>query len=78
MDPMSSGPAHTYHTRLKDRQATEMGLARSDQLLSYGRLITFVAGGLLAVLWWRGSVPAWSLAFPALSFAVLMYRHDQL
>jgi hypothetical protein len=75
---MSSGPAHTYHTRLKDRQATEMGLARSDQLLSYGRLITFVAGGLLAVLWWRGSVPAWSLAFPALSFAVLMYRHDRV
>jgi hypothetical protein len=75
---MPVDPAHEYRTRLADRRTAELRLAKRDQLLSYARLITFVAGGVLAILWWRGSVPVWWLAFPAIAFAVLLRRHDRV
>jgi hypothetical protein len=75
---MPVDPTHEYRTRLADRRTAELRLAKRDQLLSYARLITFVAGGLLAILWWRGSVPVWWLAFPAIAFAVLLRRHDRV
>jgi hypothetical protein len=78
MAQMSVDPAHEYRTRLADRRTVELQLAKRDQLLSHARLITFVAGGLLAILWWRTSVPVWCLAFPAIAFVVLLYRHDRV
>lgn len=75
---MSADPGHEYRSRLAGRQAAEVELARQDQVLSYGRLATFAAAGILAVLWWRTAVPAWWLAVPGLAFAVLMHRHDRV
>ncbi len=75
---MLADPAQEYRTRLADLQAATVTLARRDHLLSLARLTTFVAGVVLAVLWWRGSVPAWWLTCPALAFAVLLHRHDRV
>ena len=67
-----------YRGRLGSRQAAAGVLAKRDRLLSHARLITFVAGAVLVVLWWRGTAPAWWLALPATAFAVLMHRHDRV
>ena len=75
---MSADPGHEYRARLADRQAAELDLAKRDRMLSYARLVTFAAGGILAVLAWRANVPAWWLALPAVAFAVLMHRHDRV
>ena len=75
---MSVDPAHEYRTRLSDRRAAELDLAKRDQLLSHARLVAFVLGGLLAILWWGSFSAAWWLAFPALSFVVLMRWHDRV
>jgi hypothetical protein len=71
-------PDDEYRARLARRQDAALTLARRDHLLSRARLITFVAGAVLAVLWWRGTVPAWWLTLPAISFVVLMHRHDRV
>ena len=63
---------------MASRQAAALALAKRDRLLSHARLITFAAGAALVVLWWRGTAPAWWLAVPAISFGVLMHRHDRV
>ena len=75
---MPVDPANEYRTRLADRRTAELKLAKRDKLLSHARLVTFVAGGVLAILWWRAAVPVWCLAFPAIAFAVLLHRHDRV
>ncbi len=71
-------PGDEYRARLGSRQAAARTLARRDRLLGHARLITFVAGAALVVLWWRGAAPAWWLALPSVAFAVLMHRHDRV
>ena len=71
-------PGDEYRLRLASRQAAALALAKHDRLFSQARLITFVAGAALVLLWWRGTAPAWWLAIPAVSFAVFMYRHDSV
>ncbi len=75
---MPLSPGDEYRARLADRQAAAGPLAKRDRLLSYARLVTFLAGAALVVLWWRGTAPAWWLALPAILFAVLMHRHDRV
>ncbi len=67
-----------YRARLGSRQVAAGALAKRDRLLSHTRLITFAAGAVLVVLWWRGTAPAWWLALPAVAFAILMHRHDRV
>ena len=75
---MFQPPGDEYRARLGSRQAAAGALAKRDRLLSHARLITFAAGAVLVVLWWRGTAPAWSLALPVISFAALMHRHDRI
>jgi len=71
-------PSADYRERLGLRQAEAGRLAARDRLLSYVRLLVFLAGGVVVVAWWRGSAGAWWLALPALAFAALVQSHDRV
>jgi hypothetical protein len=71
-------PSAEYRERLGLRQAEAGRLAARDRLLSYVRLLVFLAGGVVVVAWWRGSAGAWWLALPALAFAALVQSHDRV
>ena len=71
-------PSDEYRARLGLRQVEAGRLAARDRLLSYVRLLVFLAGAVVLVLWWRGSADAWWLALPALAFAALVRGHDRV
>ena len=73
---MSHVPADEYRARLSARRDTHLALSRSDERLSYARLAVFGAGVLLLVAVWRGWLQAWWLAVPAVTFLILVVRHD--
>jgi hypothetical protein len=71
-------PAAEYRDRLGRRQATAAELTRADLLLSRGRLATFAAAVLLAVLAWRDvASPLW-LSVPVAAFLALILKHDRV
>jgi hypothetical protein len=76
MIAVSVGPAHEYRVRRNARETSHSVLSRLDERLSYARLVVFAAACMLIVFAWRGAVSFWWLLVPALSFAVLMRRHD--
>ena len=75
---MPPEPAHEYRTRLARFESTRDRLSRRDRQFSYGRLLTFVVGGALAIAWWRGDVPVWGALLPVVLFLVLVRRHDRV
>ena len=75
---MSHVPADEYRARLSARRATHLELSRSDQRLSYARLAVFATGAALLVAAWRGWLPAWWMALPAVAFLMLVVRHDRI
>ena len=76
--PVMLSPSDEYRARLGLRQVEAGRLAARDRLLSYARLLVFLAGAVVFVLWWRGSAGAWWLALPALAFAALVRSHDRV
>ena len=75
---MRHAPADEYRFRLDARRSTHARLTRRDEQLSYGRLATFGGGIVLIVAAWRGWMPAWWIAVPAVVFIALIVRHDRV
>ena len=75
---MSSAPANEYRARLGARRETHATLTRIDARFSYARLAVFAAGVLCAVAAARGWISAWWLTIPAVTFGVLVARHDRV
>jgi MutS domain V len=75
---MSHAPADEYRARLSARRAAHMMLTRSDERLSYARLASFVAGAVVLIAAWRGWIPPWWIALPAVAFLTLVVRHDRI
>jgi hypothetical protein len=73
-----TGPGDEYRSRLARRSAHLQALTTVDARYSAARLTVFIAGVVLAILWWRGLLSAWWLAAPAIVFAVLIQRHDRV
>lgn len=71
-------PADEYRTRLGRLHVSAAALSRLDTRFSYARLCVFLAGAVLAISAWRGALPFWWVAIPAVVFAVLMHRHDRV
>lgn len=78
MAEMSIPPGDEYRARLAGRRASFAALSRRDARFSAARLATFVTAAALAVAWWQGWTSALWLAIPAVIFAVLIQRHDQV
>ena len=76
--PVMRSPSDEYRVRLGRHQTEADRLAARDRLLSYVRLLVFLAGGAVVVAWWRGSASVWWLALPTLAFAVLVRVHDRV
>ena len=75
---MSHAPADEYRARLSARRAAHHALSRSDEQLSYARLAIFATGAGMAFAAWRGWLPAWWIALPAVAFLILVLRHDRI
>jgi len=75
---MGHAPADEYRARLSARRATHLTLTRSDERLSYARLIVFAAGAIILVAAWRGWLPPWWSALPGVAFLMLVVRHDRI
>jgi hypothetical protein len=75
---MSHAPADEYRARLSARRAAHHALSRSDEQLSYARLAIFATGAGIAFAAWRGWLPAWWIALPAVAFLILIVRHDRI
>jgi hypothetical protein len=71
-------PSDEYRVRLGRRQSEAESLAARDRLLSYARLLVFLAGIVVVVAWWRGGADVWWLAVPALALAALVRVHDRV
>ena len=78
MTPVPTPSGDEYRARLDQRRAALQSHDRLDARYSAARLIVFVAGVMLALVWWRGMAAPWLLALPVLAFAVLMQRHDRI
>jgi hypothetical protein len=75
---MGHAPADEYRTRLSARRALHATLSRSDERLSYARLAVFALAIPILAAAWRDWVPAWWLALPAVSFLLLVVRHERI
>jgi hypothetical protein len=71
-------PSDEYRRRLGQRQAEAERLGGRDRLLSQGRLLVFLVGAALLVVWWRGGAGVWWLGLPVLAFAALVRVHDKV
>ena len=71
-------PLTEYRTRLAHRTAAAEQLAARDRQCSAWRLLVFVAGASVCVLWWRGAASAWWVSVPVLAFVVLVRGHDRV
>jgi hypothetical protein len=69
-------PIAEYSQRLDARRAEQRRWSQIDARFASLRLAVFGLGILFAVLAVRGSVSAWILAVPVVSFALLMKGHD--
>jgi hypothetical protein len=78
MTAVPTAPGDEYRARLDERRAALHSLTTLDARYSAARLIVFLAGAALAILWWRGVAAPWWTALPLLAFAVLMQRHDRV
>jgi hypothetical protein len=76
---MPESPRDVLRARLEERRARIAHLERSDARLAGGRLVVFLAGAVVAGLWyWGGHVsPLWLLA-PLGAFVALAVRHDRV
>jgi MutS-like protein len=75
---MSHAPADEYRARLSARRVAHMMLTRSDERLSYARLACFAVGAVVLTATWRGWIPPWWIALPAVAFLMLVVRHDRV
>lgn len=73
---MRHAPADEYRARLSARRDTHARLSGIDAQLSYARLATFVVAVLLIGAAWRGWLPPWWCAAPAVTFVGLIVKHD--
>ena len=73
---MRQAPADEYRARLSARRDTHARLSRIDAQLSYGRLATFVVAVVLIAAAWRGWLPPWWCALPAVVFVGLVVKHN--
>ena len=73
---MRQAPADEYRARLSARRDTHARLSRIDAQLSYVRLATFVVAVVLIAAAWRGWLPPWWCALPAVVFVGLVVKHD--
>ena len=64
-----------YSARLKDRRATHDALTAADARFANGRLATFGAGALLAILTWNSVISSWLLLAPLAVFLWLAHGH---
>ena len=69
-------PIAEYSQRLDARRAEQRRWSQTDARIASLRLAVFGLGILLAVGAVRGSVPAWFLLGPVITFALLMKGHD--
>jgi hypothetical protein len=70
--------ADEYRGRLAARRAAHDTLSVTDARLSHTRLATFASVVLLALFAWRSGLSPWWLLAPAVIFAWLVRRHDQV
>ena len=75
---MSQAPADEYRARLSARRTSHATLSLRDERLSYARLVVFGAVVVLAVAAWRDWLAAWWIALPAVTFLMLIVRHDRI
>src|SRR5258708_5503475 len=76
--PDSAAPHAVYTQRLAQRRQTlAVVLARQNQI---GYLRLAVAALVIACLWYtfRGPLPGWSFALPAIAFTALVWRQSRL
>lgn len=73
MDPLTE-----YRTRLEQRRATLAQIQAIDARISYGRLVVFAAGVIVAAIVWRGALSPWWLAVPLVVFVALVVYHDRI
>jgi hypothetical protein len=71
-------PSQEYRERLGRSQAEADALAKRDRWFSHARLLVFLLGGAVVILWWRGAASALWLGLPALAFAALVRSHDHV
>ena len=78
MAAVPPAPGDEYRARLDARRITHQALTALDARYSAARLIVFVAGVALAVLWWQGASAPWLPAIALVAFFVLIQRHDRV
>ena len=76
MIPVPSRPIDEYRTRLDRLRARGDALSRLDTRCSRARLLIFLAGIVLGLLWWRGLMAVSWAAVPAVVFIGLVRYHD--
>ena len=77
MTEHSKRPAvHEYQARLHARRADRDALTAVDARLANTRLVTVLAGAVLALLAWRSVVSVWWMLAPVAIFVWVARRHD--
>jgi MutS domain V len=78
VDPTTS-PLDHYRRRLAARQVAARALVARDNAISVGRLVAFLATGILALLVWRtAEAGARWIALPSALFVGLVLVHDRV